>query len=59
MAIAQPRAQHTALGVLLGGGQHRGAGQTRFGPAVRELLDEGGALEAEGGKEAHAEDRGF
>ena len=30
-----------------------------FGPAVRELLDEGCALEAEGGKEAHAEDRGF
>ena len=31
------------------GGQHRHAqacGQTRFGPAVRELHDEGGTLEA-------------
>ena len=55
----QPRAQHAALGVLLEGGQDRRAqacGQARFGPAVRELPDEGGALEAEGGKEAHAED---
>ena len=62
MAIVQPRAQLATWQLYNLEKQHRRAqacGQTRFGPAVRELLDDGGTLEAEGGKKAHAEDRGY